>query len=636
MNSILKSSILLLGTLILTFCFLSEEKSLVEIFSDQYQQNFNQFKNQLITFEKATESKEDQGIKDAYFELRKAYKAVEPVFLYFDPAAVNKKLNGAPLLKLEENSPGINILNPKGLQVIDEIMGEEKLDYLDLKENIINLKHHLQHLEKTIDTKVITHRMVIEMYQLNLIKLLVLEQSGFDTPGTLNGLEDSKTTFNTINQYLFPYLQQFPKLKKEVNDFEVLRAKGDKLLNEVNRFNDFDRAKFLSEVVEPLYQKTKQFHKKSGIEFYSEVSKIPQPYNEKAEHIFSTDFLNAGFYSGVDPTDENLIKLGKLLFFDPILSSNNKRACASCHSPQKGFTDQQKTSNAFDFNGSLDRNAQTLLNSIFASDYFWDLRAQEIRHQIEHVVFHPKEFATGFNTIENKLRKSQEYQDLFNKSFSKYNGEVINKNSIEVAITAYVQSLRGWNSEFDKFARGEVNNLSIEAQKGFNLFMGKAQCGICHFPPTFAGLVPPFFEDSESEVLGMLESFDTINPILDKDLGRLGSPKVKDGAYFFKNSIKTPTVRNTQITFPYMHNGAFETIEEVLHFYNHGGGSGLGLVVENQTLPSSKLNLTTNEMSQLKEFLHSLTDTLSIDLTIPNQLPQFGNELDQRMIGGEY
>lgn len=636
MNSVIKSVFFVLGTVVLTYSFLDEEKSLIEIFSNQYQQNFNQFQNQLNLFEGAIVAKKEKEIRNEYFALRKAYKAVEPVFLYFDPAAVNKNLNGAPLLKLEENTPGINVLHPKGLQVMDEIMGEEKLDYLALKENIKGLKNHLQHLEKTIDPTVITHRMVIEMYQLNLIKLLTLEQSGFDTPGTLNGLEDSKTTYRVINQYLFPYLQQFPKLKKEIEVFENLRIKGDKLLENASSFNDFDRANFLSEVIEPLYQQTKQFHKKSGIEFYSEVSRIPQPYNEKAEHIFGNDFLNAGFYSGVDPNDQKLIELGKVLFYDPILSANNKRACASCHSPQKGFTDQKKTSDAFNFDGSLDRNAPTLLNSIFASDYFWDLRAQEIRHQIEHVVFNPKEFATGFNTIEEKLRQSDEYQALFKKSFTEYDGEVINKNSIEVAITAYVQSLRGWNSEFDRFARGEEHNLSIEAKQGFNLFMGKAQCGICHFPPTFAGLVPPFFEDSESEVLGMLQSFDTINPILDNDLGRLGSPKVKDGAYFFKNSIKTPTVRNTQITFPYMHNGAFETIDEVLHFYNHGGGSGLGLEVENQTLPDAKLNLTSDEMSQLKAFLNSLTDTASIDLTIPKQLPQFGNQLDQRIIGGEY
>ena len=377
-------------------------------------------------------------------------------------------------------------------------------------------------------------------------------------------------------------------------------------------------------------------HSKSGVEYYSEVSRLPRPYNEKAKNIFANNFLNPGFYSGVDPTQKDLIALGKTLFYDPVLSGNDKRACASCHAPEKGFTDGKETSIAYDFRVVVDRNAPTLLNSIFATDYFWDLRAQEIRNQIEHVVFNTKEFATGFNTIENKLRKSKEHQMLFDKSFSAYGGESINKNSIEAAITAYVQSLRGWNSQFDKYARGEENNLSENARQGFNLFMGKAQCGICHFPPTFAGLVPPFFEDSESEVLGMLQGFDTLNPVLDNDIGRFGSSKIKDGAYFYKNSIKTPTVRNVELTSPYMHNGAFKNLDEVIHFYNKGGGAGLGLKVENQTLPESKLNLSSIEFDQLKAFLNSLTDTASIDMTKPKKLPAFGNALDQRKIGGEY
>lgn len=636
MKSIFKSVLFVLSTIVITFSFLDEERSLIEIFTEQYQQNFNELQTQLIQFEKAIEGEEKTNIEKEYKKLRITYKSLEPIFLYFDPAVVNKKLNGAPLLKLEENSPGINILKPKGLQVMDELMAEESLNFQSFKANIKVLKNTLTHLKNTLDPNVVTHRMVFELYQLNLIKVLTLEQSGFDTPGTLNGLEDSKTTFATINKILFPFLQQFPKLKQEVEAMKLLMKEGERQINAAKDFNSFNRAKFLSEVVEPLYAQMNLIHHKSGVEYSSEVSRFPKPFNERADHIFANDFLNPGFYSGVDPKDKGLVALGKSLFYDPILSGNNKRACASCHDPQKGFTDNMKTSNAFDFEGKLDRNAPTLLNSIFASDYFWDLRAQEIRHQIEHVVFNRKEFATGFNTIESKLRKSKEYQELFAKSFSAYNGEVINKNSIEVAITAFVQSLRGWNSEFDKYARGEENTLNENAKQGFNLFMGKAQCGICHFPPSFSGLVPPFFEDSESEVLGMLQDFDTINPVLDEDLGRYASPKVKDGASFFKNSMKTATVRNTAITFPYMHNGAFETLEEVIHFYNHGGGSGLGLEVDNQTLPDAKLNLSNEEIEQLTAFIKSLTDTNSMDLTKPTMLPKFGGELDKRVIGGEY
>lgn len=493
MKPIFKSVLFVLSTIILTFSFLDEEKSLVKIFSDKYEENFNQLQTQLIVFKKATKSGDKIKVEKEYKNLRIAYKSLEPFLLYFDPDAVNKNLNGAPLLKLEENTPGINVLQPKGLQVMDELMGENLLNFKLLGKNVDELINKLKHLKVTLDPSSVTHRMVIELYQLNLIKLMTLEQSGFDTPGTLSGLEDSKVTFTTINQLIFPYLQQYSKLKKEVAALETIMKRGDELLENANDFNSFDRAEFLSKIVEPLFKQINIIHSKSGVEYYSEVSRLPRPYNEKAKNIFANNFLNPGFYSGVDPTQKDLIALGKTLFYDPVLSGNDKRACASCHAPEKGFTDGKETSIAYDFRGVLDRNAPTLLNSIFATDYFWDLRAQEIRNQIEHVVFNTKEFATGFNTIENKLRKSKEYQMLFDKSFSAYGGESINKNSIEVAITAYVQSLRGWNSQFDKYARGEENNLSENALQGFNLFMGKSTMWNLSFLTNFCRIGSSFF-----------------------------------------------------------------------------------------------------------------------------------------------
>lgn len=635
-NSILKSILFLLGVIILTFSFLEKEKSLDKILRDRYIEHFTQLQTAVSDLEKSIEENDSKKIKKTYFLLRHAYKKTEPLFIYFDPDAVKKDLNGAPLLKLEENSPGINILEPKGLQVIDELIGMDELNVQSIKKNLIVFNQKLEQIKKTLAIRSFDHRMAIELYQLNLVKLFTLEQSGFDTPGTLHGLKDSKTTFIEINQILKPYLKYFINLDEEIEHLKDLMNKGEGYFSEPLDFERFDRAKFLTDIVEPIFALVNKIHSTSGIEYYDEVSRFPIPLNVRSNHIFSTDFLNEGYFSGVDPKDEKLIELGKLLFYDPILSKNNKRACASCHQPDKGFTDNLKFSPSFDFKGTLNRNSSTVLNAVYASDYFWDLRAQEIRNQIEHVVFNSKEFASGFNEIENKLKKSKDYVKLFEESFTTFNGEAVNKNSIEVAITAFVQSLQGWNSEFDKFARGENNELSESAKDGFNLFMGKAQCGICHFPPTFSGLVPPYFKESESEVLGMTTDFDTINPTLDSDIGRAQSSKIKDRAELFKNSIKTPTIRNAELTFPYMHNGAFTTLEEVIHFYNHGGGSGLGLTVENQTLPDTKLRLSSSEMTDLKAFILSLTDTISMDLSKPTALPYFGNEFDQRVIGGEY
>jgi cytochrome c peroxidase len=148
--------------------------------------------------------------------------------------------------------------------------------------------------------------------------------------------------------------------------------------------------------------------------------------------------------------------------------------------------------------------------------------------------------------------------------------------------------------------------------------MGKAACATCHFAPVFNGTVPPFYIESESEVLGITVGLDSINPKLDDDLGRVANGMNLDKHWFFRNSFKTVTVRNIELTAPYMHNGSFNTLEEVIDFYNLGGGKGMGLNVENQTLSDAPLGLNRREKADLVAFLKTLTDTTGLtQKTIP-------------------
>ncbi len=183
--------------------------------------------------------------------------------------------------------------------------------------------------------------------------------------------------------------------------------------------------------------------------------------------------------------------------------------------------------------------------------------------------------------------------------------------------------------------RSEKKSVSREVKNGFNLFMGKAACGTCHFAPTFAGLVPPRFTESESEILGILQQFDTLSPKLDTDAGRYAG-HAKDQVALYKRSFKTMTVRNSGLSAPYFHNGKFKTLEQVLEFYDHGGGAGLGLDVPYQTLPSDKLHLTKNEKRDIIAFLHSLTDTTGLT-NKPSKLPAIESQkASGRTIGGLY
>jgi len=136
--------------------------------------------------------------------------------------------------------------------------------------------------------------------------------------------------------------------------------------------------------------------------------------------------------------------------------------------------------------------------------------------------------------------------------------------------------------------------------------MGKAQCGTCHFSPLFNGLMPPLYNFTELEVLGTPLTDDLLHPQTDTDSGRY---KVFPIAYY-NGAFKTPTLRNVSATAPYMHNGGFHTLEAVVEFYNKGGGRGIGLNKEQQTLSGAPLNLTKNEISDIVSFLHALEDTI--------------------------
>ena len=138
--------------------------------------------------------------------------------------------------------------------------------------------------------------------------------------------------------------------------------------------------------------------------------------------------------------------------------------------------------------------------------------------------------------------------------------------------------------------------------------MGKAACATCHFVPTFAGLVPPLYNENESEILGVLANPLESSPKLDEDKGRLDNQIYNEYAWIYERSVKTTTVRNAALTAPYFHNGAYPTLDQVIDFYNKGGGGGLGLNVTNQTLPPDPLNLTEPEVKALIAFMTSLND----------------------------
>ena len=232
--------------------------------------------------------------------------------------------------------------------------------------------------------------------------------------------------------------------------------------------------------------------------------------------------------------------------------------------------------------------------------FFADARAGSLEGQIVSVVENHAEFNMTMDNVVERVMDNEKYKE---KIKDLYNNKRVNYN-IRHAIASYIRTLNTFSSKFDKNMRNEENTLTAQEKLGFNLFMGKALCASCHFAPVFNGTVPPNYKDTELEFIGVPATTDTINPKISPDLGRFNLFKTEERKHFFK----TPTIRNIAKTAPYMHNGVYSTLEEVMDFYNKGGGAGLGIGNEYQTLPFDNLQLSKKEIQAVIAFMKTLTD----------------------------
>lgn len=301
------------------------------------------------------------------------------------------------------------------------------------------------------------------------------------------------------------------------------------------------------------------------------------------------------------PLDSAQVELGRLLFFDPILSTNKERACASCHIPSRGFSDQRRVALAID-RGDLPRNAPGLTNVADQREFFWDGRAASLEEQIDGPVHDARELGglTG-RGVEARLDSIAEYRTLFREV---YGEKKLRYSDVKRAIAAYERTLRSSGSTVDRWWRGEASagGVPVDVRRGFNLFAGKAQCSRCHFVPLTTSVVPGDFTRQEFTVIGV--PADSTGRSVDSDQGRYEVTRQSAD----RRAFKAPSLRNIARSKPYMHNGAFESLQQVIRFYNKGGGRGLGLDVPNQAPEVRPLHLTESEEHALVRFLEALSD----------------------------
>jgi cytochrome c peroxidase len=532
------------------------------------------------------------------------------------------RLNPPPLDRADMTSPdAVEVLPPEGLQILLEAAHEEAplADRAHLKWLALRLEMAARELTAIAPAPALDDRMVFEAMQNQVLRVMTMGITGFDAPAPALSLPESRISLEAMRPALDLYL---PRLK--ARDPALARRLQQALDRAAaflrhKDFDSFDRLAFIREAGNPLYAALVDAHHALGFATFTDLAPLRRPVSVTARNLFAPDFLDAHFYGRTpgEKPDSAVAALGRRLFFDPILSADEKRSCASCHDPRRAFSDGVPKSPAFDGKATLLRNAPGLTHAAYQGAQFWDLRERTLEKQILHVVAGEAEFRNDFMVILGRLEKHPDYPALFRAAFAgTADGSVggpdagpLQVGTVTKALALYLRSLDNWHSPFDRYVRGETPFLDPAAKRGFNLFMGKALCATCHFPPAFNGVVPPRYLETESEVIGVPEKFPAAKLRLDPDVGR-GLIHFNP---IFQHAFKTPSVRNAELTGPYMHNGGMATLEAVLDFYNAGGGAGLGLDVPNQTLPFDSLALTRGEMDDIIAFMKSLTDTAGLE-----------------------
>lgn len=530
--------------------------------------------------------------KQALLNCRMEYKRIEFFLNYFLPST--SLIYNAPA-NVEVEVPFMEYREPTGLQVMETLLFDpdpvaHKGELLEQADLIASSASDLPSL--LFDLK-ISDPQVLESLRISLIGLMSLGLSGFDAPELKSGIPEAAQSLMAISTVLRPYLEQAPaagiRLRRQL-DFSL------KLLSNEPDFDAFDRASFLKDAGLPLLKELDAFISASGMELNTS-----RHLNYKAASLFSKGAL---FINSSTENQAGMAELGRKLFFEKALSGNQSRSCATCHRPEKYFTDVLPKALAMDNQSNLPRNTPSLFYSALQHSQFLDGRAPDLPTQIREVLRNPLEMDGSDDKILKFVNQNLVYRSAFNQAFPKALGEPINMDRLSTAIAAFLQTLAPFESPFDRYMRGEKQALSTAQVKGFNLFMGKAQCGTCHFMPVFNGLTPPLYDRTDLEIIGLTKDANFDKPVLDADRGRYKTFPIE----YFMAAFKTPTLRNVAKTAPYMHNGMFPDLESVLEFYNKGGGAGMGLEVSQQTLSSRPLNLTKREIAQVIAFLESLTD----------------------------
>ncbi len=312
-----------------------------------------------------------------------------------------------------------------------------------------------------------------------------------------------------------------------------------------------------------------------------------------------------------NPMTDAKIELGKKLFFDPILSGNYAMPCSACHLPDAGWAVQAPISFGYPATTHW-RNSQTIINSAYYSKLFWAGASKSLEAQARSAARGGVAGNGEDDMMEARLAFVPEYRERFAEVFG---DDWPNIRHAYMAIAAYQRTLVQTDTPFDNYMRGDDAALSEQQKRGLELFAGKGNCIACHNGPLLSDEqyynlgVPPYSGWEEDELAQITFRFELYAKGSTEELYR----KTKDdpGLYFrtkdarHKGKFRTPSLRYTKYTFPYMHNGMLETLRDVVVFYNEGGGENE--FSETKSPLIQPLGLSDSEIDDLVAFLESLS-----------------------------
>lgn len=286
--------------------------------------------------------------------------------------------------------------------------------------------------------------------------------------------------------------------------------------------------------------------------------------------------------SKIEP--QTKIQLGELLFFDNILSKDYSISCASCHKPQFAFADTLSFSLGINQNFTS-RNTPSAMNLKGHEPLFYDGRAANLAEQALGPIVNPAEMGNTIDEVLKRLNSNVNYAKYFRKFYK----SKVNAKNLGDALAAFEETLETSNTRFDRELNGKGEGMNDAEKRGRKIFLGKGKCFDCHFGPDFT--------QDDFKNIGLYNGKEL------NDKGRFDFTKKTEDI----GKFKVPGLRNVAITAPYMHNGMFKTLKEVINYYDNPGAFVNG-AINRDSLLETPLHLTDEEKSDLEDFLKALTD----------------------------